>query len=334
MAAQQLRFGGEVCERIRCGVDTLADPFENTGAQLLREMAGDRSTTATVLAHALAQEGLRFLAGGMNPINLKRGTELGLAEIMAMARPCDASQEITHVASISANNDRSMGELLARAIEKVGREGAISVEDGSGLASELDVVEGMPFDRGDLSPCCIDDAERQNVRFEDAAIPPCEQELSTLQDLRQLLEEGVKAGPPLLVSAADIDSEALAKVGASTETELKARKIRLEDALRATHAAVEEPLRRILANAGEEPPVILPGVAAAGDAAHGSDAATHEFGDLLQMGVIDPAKATRLALQNAGSIAALMLTADGLIADAPRPPAAVSPVPGEIEAEF
>lgn len=334
MAARQLRFGDEACERIRRGVDTLADPFENMSAQLLREVvartcerAGDRSTTAKLLAHALAQEGLRFLAGGMNLIDLKRGSELGieteLAEIMAMAQPYGASLEIAHVASISANNDRSMGELLARAIDKVGREDAISVEDGFGLASELEVVEGMQFDLGDLSPCCIDDAERQNVRFEDAAILLCEQKLFSLQDLR-----------PLLVSAADIDSEALVKVGGPTETELKERKIRLEEALHATHTAVEEPLRRILANAGEEPPVILPGVAAAGDAAYGYDAAAHEFGDLLQMGVIDPAKVTRLALQNAGSIAALMLTADGLIANAPGPPAAVSPVPGEIEAEF
>lgn len=330
MAAQQLRFGGEVRERIRCGVDTLADPFENMGAQLLREVAartceraGDRSTTATVPAHALVHEGLRFLAGGMIPKDLKRGIESELAEIMATARPCGASQAITHVASISAHQDSSMGELLAGAIDKVGREGAISVTHGFGLASEPEVVEGMPFDLGDLSPCCIDNAERMNMQFEDAAILLREQKPSSLQDMR-----------PLLVIAADIDSEALSKVGAATETELKERKIRVEDALHATHAAVEEPLRRIIANAGEEPLVILPGVAAAGDAAHGYDAATHEFGDLLQMGVIDPAKATCLALQNDGSIAALMPTADGLIAGAPRPPAAVSPVPGEIEAEF
>jgi chaperonin GroEL len=543
MAARQLCFGDEARERIRRGVDTLAeavkvtlgprgrtvilqrdfggpqivnsgvlvarsvelaDPFENMGAQLLREvasrtseMAGDGTTTATVLAHAMVREGLRYLAGGMNPMDLKRGIEQGIdavvAQIQAIARPCASSQEIAHVASISANNDRSIGELLARAIDRVGREGAISIEDGSGLASELEVVEGMQFDRGYLSPYFINDAERQNVQFEDAAILLCEQKLSSLKDLLPLLEEVVKAGRPLLVIAEDIDSEALAtlvlnamrgtlkacavkapgfgdrrramlqdiavltagrvvseetglslhkatladlgrarrvevgkddttliggagaaaaireriaairkerqaaagdydheklderaarlsggvaliKVGAATETELKERKIRVEDALHATRAAVEEgivpgggvallrarhaldglkgatldqdsglrivaraleePLRRIVANAGEEPSVILHRVDAAGDPAQGYNAATREFGDLLQMGVIDPAKVTRLALQNAGSIAALILTTDCLIADAPKPSGPLPPVPGGSEAEF
>jgi chaperonin GroEL len=543
MASKQLSFGDEAREKIRRGVDTLAeavkvtlgprgrtvilqrdfgapqivnsgvlvaksvelaDPFENMGAQLLREvaartgeMAGDGTTTATVLAQSMIHEGLRYLAGGMNPMDLKRGIEQGIdtivAEIKKIARPCATSQEIAHVASISANNDRSIGELLARAIDKVGREGAISIEDGSGLASELEVVEGLQFDRGFLSPYFINNAERQSVQFEDAAILLCEHKLSSLKDLLPLLEEVVKAGRPLLVIAEDIDSEALAtlvinamrgtikacavkspgfgdrrqamlqdiavltggrvvsdetglslqkatladlgrarrvevdkddttliggagdalvikeriaairrerdastsdydreklderaaklsggvaliKVGAATETELKERKIRVEDALHATRAAVEEgivpgggvallrarhvldgikvetldhdsglrivaraleePLRRIVANAGDEPSVVLNRIDASADPAFGYNAATREYGDLVQMGVIDPAKVTRLALQNAGSIAGLILTTDCLIADAPKSRTAASGVPGGAEPEY
>jgi chaperonin GroEL len=384
---------------------------------------------------------------------------------------------VAHVASISANNDRSIGDLLARAIDKVGREGAITIEDGSGLASELEVVEGMQFDRGFLSPYFINNAERQTAILEDAAILLCDRKLSSLQDLLPLLEEVVKAGRPLLVIAEEIESDALAtlvinmirgnirtcavkapgfgdrrkallrdiavltggqvisdevgltlakatmqdlgrarrvevskddttliggagvasavaervaalrkerdaatsdydreklderlaklsggvaviKVGASTETELKERKIRVEDALHATRAAVEEgivpgggvallrarrvlahregtpldhvcglriveraledPLRLIVANGGDEPSVVLHRVDEAAEAAFGYNAATREYGDLLQMGVIDPVKVTRLALQNAASIAALILTTDCLIASVPK----------------
>ncbi len=466
----------------------LEDRFENMGAQLLREvaartseMAGDGTTTATVLAHGMIHEGLRYLAGGMNPMDLKRGIELAIdkvvAEIKRMAKPCATSQEIAHVAAISANNDRSIGELLASAIDKVGREGAISIEDGSGLVSVLEVVEGMQFDRGFLSPYFINNAERQSAVLEDAAILLCEGRLGSLNDLLPLLEEIVKAGRPLLVIAEDVDNDTLAalvintirgtlktcavkapgfgdrrkamvqdiailtggkvvsdevgltlakvtladlgratraeiskegttliggagsaqaireriasirrerelassdydrekideraaklsggvaliKVGAATETELKERKLRVEDALHATRAAVEEgivpgggvallrarrvldglegatldetsgirlvaraleePLRRIVSNAGDEPSVILNRVDAASDPAFGYNAATRAYGDLLQMGVIDPAKVTRLALQNAASIASLILTTDCMIADAPK----------------
>jgi chaperonin GroEL len=544
MAAKQLIFHEEARDKIRRGVDALADAvkvtlgprgrtvildrdygapqivnsgvlvaksieledrFENMGAQLLREvaartseMAGDGTTTATVLAHAMIHEGLRYLAGGMNPMDLKRGIDQGVeavvAEIRRIARPCSGSEEIAHVASISANNDRSIGALLARAIDKVGREGAISIEDGSGLESELEVVEGMQFDRGFLSPYFINDPERQSAVLEDAAILLCDKRLSSLKDLLPLLEEVVKAGRPLLVIAEDIDSDALAtlvinamrgtlktcavkapgfgdrrkallqdiailtggnvvsdetgrplakatladlgrakrveigkeettliggagdagaikeriasikkereaassdydreklderaaklsggvaliKVGAATETELKERKIRVEDALHATRAAVEEgivtgggvallrarcvlagmkgatldhdsglrivarsleePLRRIVANAGDEPSVVLHRVEESNDRAFGYNAATREYGDLLQMGVIDPAKVTRLALQNAGSIAGLILTTDCMIANAPQPKGSVGQgLPGAAGPEF
>lgn len=526
MAAKQLLFGDDARERIRRGVDALADAvkvtlgprgrtvildrefgapqivnsgvlvakaieledrFENMGAQMLREVAartsekaGDGTTTATVLAHAMISEGMRYLAGGMNPMDLKRGIEQAVdavvEELKRLARPCEGSQEIAHVASISANNDRSIGELLAGAIDKVGREGAISIEDGSRLASELETVEGLQFDRGFLSPYFINNPERQAAVLDDAAILLSDKKLASLQDLLPLLEEVVKAGRPLLVIAEDIDNDPLAtlvintmrgtlktcavkapgfgdrrkamlqdiavltggkvigdetgltlakvrlsdlgrarrvevgkddttliggagapsavqeriagirrerdlatsdydreqfdtriaklsggvaliKVGAATETELKERKIRVQDALHATRAAVEEgivpgggvallrarrvlkdlhgatldhdsglriveraleaPLRRIVENAGDEPSVVLHRVDAAIDAVHGYNAATREYGDLLQMGVIDPAKVTRLALQNAASIAALILTTDCMIANAP-----------------
>ena len=496
----------------------LEDPFENMGAQLLREVAartseqaGDGTTTATVLAHAMIEEGQRFLAGGMNPVQVKRGidraVDAAVAELRRIARPCAGSQEVAHVASISANNDRSIGELIAQAMDRVGRSGAVTIEDGSGLQSELSVVEGLQFDRGFLSPYFVNDAERQAAVLEDAAILLVDKRLSSVKDLLPLLEEAVKAGRPLLVIAEDADSDALAtlvintirgtvrscavkapgfgdrrraqlqdiavltggsvvsdevgltlakatladlgrarrvevtkddttlvggggataaiqeriaqirkereaaasdydreqldariaklsggvavvKVGAATETELKERKIRVEDALHATRAAVEEgivtgggiallrarrgiaqawdgatldedsgrrivhraleePLRRIVANAGLEPSVVVdrievgsarplgdgPGAPAGADRGgadmpagpdpaergdYGYNAATGEYGNLLQMGVIDPAKVTRLALQNAASIAGLVLMTDCLIATSPR----------------
>ncbi len=461
----------------------LEDRFENMGAQLLREVAtrtsekaGDGTTTATVLAHAMVREGMRYLAGGMNPMDLKRGMDQAVVAVVAelgrMARPCTDPQEVAHVAAISANNDRSTGELLAHAIERVGRDGAITIEDGSGLASELDVVEGMQFDRGFLSAYFINNAERQVAAFEEAVVLLYDRKLSSLQDLLPLLEEVVKAGHPLLVVAEDVEGEALAtlvintlrgtlkacavrapgfgdgrkallqdlailtggkvisdeagltlakatladlgrarrievgkdettviggagspaalreriaslrkqrdsvsgdyerdklderiaklsggvaviKVGAATESELKERRIRVDDALHATRAAVdegivtgggvallrarrvlagvsganldqtsglrivsralEEPLRRIVANAGEEPSVVMQRVDEATDPSFGYNAASCEFGDLLKMGVIDPAKVTRMALQNAASIAGLILTTDCMI---------------------
>ena len=533
MAGKQLLFRDDARERMRRGIDQLADAvmltlgprgrtvildsefgppqivnsgvlvakaielpdrFENMGAQLLREvasrtseMAGDGTTTATVLAHAMIQEGLRYLAGGMNPMDLRRGIEQGVeavvAELGRLARPCEGSQEIAHVASISANNDRSIGALLAQAIDRVGRDGAITIEDGSGLISTLEAVDGMQIDRGWLSAYFITDAERQAAVLEDAAVLLLDHRLSSLKDLLPLLEPLAKEGRPLLVVAEDVDGEALAtlvvnsmrgtlkacavkapgfgdrrkaqlqdmavlcggtliaeeagrslahatpadlgrvrrvevtkdtttliggagesekirdrtaalrrerakadsdyereqldqriaklaggvaviKVGAATETELKERKIRVQDALHATRAAVEEgivpgggvallrarpvldglrgpnldhdcglrvvaqaleaPLRRLVSNAGDEPSVVLERVRA-GERAFGYNAATRAYGDLLQMGVIDPAKVTRLGLQNAASIAALVLTTDCMIARLPDRPGPAGP---------
>lgn len=476
----------------------LEDRFENMGARLLREvaaktseMAGDGTTTATVLAHSMIVEGLKYLAAGMNPMDLKRGIDLAVdtvtQELRSISQPCSTSQEIAHVASISANNDRSIGELVARAMDKVGREGAISIEDGSGLVSELEVVEGLQFDRGYLSPYFINNAEKQAAVLENAVILLCDQKLSTVNELVPLLEASAKAGAPLLVVAEDVDADALAtlvinsmrgvvktcavkapgfgdrrkamlqdmavltgatvisgelgltlakatletlgrarrieitkdattiiggagdpqairdrvaaikkereaqsseyerkqlddriarlaggvaliKVGAATETELKERKLRVEDALHATRAAVEEglvpgggvallrarralqalaapnldqssgikivqraleePLRRIVSNAADEPSIVLSKVDESMQRSFGYNAATREYGDMLEMGVIDPVKVTRLALQNAASIASLVLTIDCLIANAPKKAAAADALTG------
>ena len=533
MAAKQLLFGQDARDRIRRGIDALADAvkvtlgprgrtvvldreygppqivnsgvvvarsieledrFENMGAQLLREvaartseMAGDGTTTATVLAHGMIREGLKYLAAGMNPMDVKRGidaaVEAVVGELKQLAQPCETSQAIAHVAAISANNDRSIGDLVARAMNEVGRDGAVSIEDGSGMASELDVVEGLQFDRGYLSAYFVNNAERQSAVLEDVGIVLYDQKLSALQELVPLLEAAAKAGRPLLVIAEEVEADALAtlvvnairgvlktcavrapgfgdrrkamlqdmailtggqvigaetgialekarlehlgrarrvevdkdrttiiggagdpqrikdriaalkrerealtseydrkqldermaklaggvaviKVGAATETELKERKLRVEDALHATRAAVEEgvvpgggvallrarrvlaglklpsldqdsgvrivaraleePLRRIVANAGEEASIVLARVDQSGERSFGYNAASGEYGDMLEMGVIDPAKVTRLALQNAGSIASLLLTVDCLIANAPKHPAPVA----------
>jgi len=436
-----------------------------------------------VLAHAMIQEGLKYLAAGMNPMDLKRGIDLAVeavvAQLKVLAQPSTSSQEIAHVASISANNDRSIGELIARAMDKVGREGAVSIEDGTGISSELEMVEGLQFDRGYLSSYFVNNLEKQMAVLEEAAILLCDQKLSALKDLVPLLEAAAKAAVPLLVIAEDVEADALAtlvinsmrgivktcavkapgfgeqrkallqdmavltggtlvsaelgqglagltlehlgharrvevgkdsttliggagdkqaiaariaalkrerenlssdyqrkqlddriarlaggvalvKVGAATETELKERKLRVEDALHATRAAVEEgivpgggvallrarkvlkqlqapnldqasgirivqraleePLRRIVGNAAVEASVVLHQVDAAEAPAYGYNAATQTYGDMLEMGVIDPAKVTRLALQNAASIASLVLATDCLVVTVRRQP--------------
>ncbi|MGE5639739.1 MAG: chaperonin GroEL [Clostridia bacterium] len=472
----------------------LADRFENMGAQMVREVAsktsevaGDGTTTATLLAAALVNEGMKYVAAGMNPMDLKRGidraVEAVLAELKRLAKPCGTRKEIAQVGAISANNDSSIGEMIAEAMEKVGREGVITVEDGKGLANELEVVEGTQFDRGYLSPYFINNAEKQNVVLEDVQILLCDKKISSIRELLPLLEEAAKSGKPLLVVAEDIEGEALAtlvvntvrgvlkscavkapgfgdrrkamledlavltggrvvaeeaglslekaqasvlgrarrveidkddttiiggagdpqaiaarvaqikrevdeatsdydkeklqeraaklsggvaliRVGAATETEMKERKSRTEDALHATRAAVEEgilpgggvalirsksclkalkgnnsdqdagigivrraleePLRQIVRNAGAEPAVVVQKVAD-GQGDFGFNAATNEYGNLVQMGVLDPAKVTRTALTNAASIASLILTTDCMIAQLPEKPAAEAP---------
>jgi chaperonin GroEL len=473
----------------------LADPFENMGAQMLREVAaktseaaGDGTTTATLLAAGIVAEGMKYVSAGMNPMDLKRGidqaVEAVVAELKRMARPCGTRKEIAQVGSISANNDASIGEMIAEAMEKVGREGVITVEDGKGLANELEVVEGTQFDRGFLSPYFINSPEKQRVVLEDVLLLLHDKKISAIRELLPLLEHVAKVGKPLLVIAEEVVGEALAtlvvntlrgvirscavkapgfgdrrkamledlavltggqvvseeagltlekaeptvlgrakrveidkddttiiggagdpkaidarvaqikrqveeatsdydkeklqeraaklaggvaliRVGAATETEMKERKSRTEDALHATRAAVEEgilpgggvallrartalerlsgansdqdagmrivrraledPLRQIVRNAGAEPSVVVQRVAD-GAGNFGFNAASGEYGDLVAMGVLDPAKVTRTALQNAASIAGLVLTTDCMIAKAPEK--SVSPEEG------
>ena len=476
----------------------LADPFENMGAQMVREvamrtseMAGDGTTTATVMAQAMVREGMKVVAAGMNPMDVRRGIERATVRVVeylkTLAKPCQTSAEIAHVAAISGNNDRSIGDLIAQAMDKVGREGAITIEDGTGISNELEVVEGLQFDRGFLSAYFITQPDKQVAVLEDPLVLLADRKISSVKDLLPTLEVVAKQSQPLLVICEEIEGDALAtlvvnhlrgvikccavrapgfgdrrremlediallthgqviseslgrtlehvtpeqlgrakrievdkdrttiiggmgdakaiagrvaqlkqsieattskydreqleqrlaklaggvgviKVGAATEAEMKERKIRVEDALHATRAAVEEgivpgggvallrcrtaladvdepnpdiqagvhivgralaePLRQIVLNAAEEASVVLEQVSA-GDGSYGFNANSREYGDLIEMGVIDPAKVTRLALQNAASIASLLLTTDCLIATLPAPasqrPAGMSP---------
>jgi chaperonin GroEL len=468
----------------------LADRFENLGAQMAREVAartsetaGDGTTTATVLAQSIVNEGMKFVAAGVDPMELKRGIETAVdavvAELKANSRPCHARQEIAHVGTISANGDASIGEMIATAMEKVGENGVIKTEDGRARENELEVVEGMQFDRGFLSPYFVTDPEKQRVVLEDAYVLVHDKAISAIADFLPLLEKVAGARRPLLLIADDVTGEALAtlvinmlrgvlkicavktpgfgdrrkallqdiavltgatviseetglklenvqltdlgqarrievdkdattligsagapdqvqariaqirraideaksdydreqleeraaklaggvaliKVGASTETEMKEKKSRVEDAMHATRAAVaegigpgggvallrarraiealhgptlgqdagirivrralEEPLRQIVANAGQEPSVVL-GKVVAGEGNFGYNAANDEYGDVMAMGIIDPTKVTRLGLQNAASIASLILTTDCIIVDATEPAA-------------
>ena len=464
----------------------LADPLENMGAQMVREaaaktsdVAGDGTTTATLLAQGIVVEGMKHVAAGLNPMDLKRGIDLAVeavvAELKAMAKPCATRTEIEQVATISANSDRAIGGIVANAMEKVGKEGVITVEDGSGLASELEVTEGMQFDRGYLSPYFVN-TDKQRAVLEEALVLVHDRKIATLNELLPVLELVAKAGKPLLIVAEDVESEALAtlvvnllrgvlrtcavkapgfgdrrkamlediailtggkvvaeeaglklenvkiadlgrarrvevdkdettiiggagdpkkiearvaelrealketksdydreklqeriaklaggvavvKVGAATEMEMKERKSRVEDAVHATRAAVEEgvlpgggvallrarlkldglrgenadqdagirivhraleePLRQIADNAGAEASVVVSKVLA-GSGSFGYNALTDRYGDMVEMGVLDPCKVTRTALQNAASVAGLILTTDCMIAEIPQ----------------
>ena len=469
----------------------LKDKFENMGAQMVKEVAsktsdtaGDGTTTATVLAQAIVQEGMKFVAAGMNPMDLKRGIDKAVGSIVGelkkLSKPCTTNKEIAQVGSISANSDASIGKIIADAMDKVGKEGVITVEDGKSLDNELEVVEGMQFDRGYLSPYFINNPDKQIAVLDDPFILLHDKKISNIRDLLPVLEQVAKAGKPLLIVAEEVEGEALAtlvvnnlrgilktcavkapgfgdrrkamlediailtggtvisdevglqlekatlkdlgrakrieiekenttiidgagekaqiegrvknirtqieeatsdydkeklqervaklaggvaliRVGAATEVEMKEKKARVEDALHATRAAVEEgivagggvalirarstmgavkgdntdqeagikivlraieePLRMIVSNAGDEPSVVLNKVVE-GKGNFGYNAGTGEYGDLVQMGVLDPTKVTRCALQNAASVAGLILTTDAMVAEAPKEEAA------------
>ena len=465
----------------------LKDKFENMGAQMVKQVAsktndvaGDGTTTATVLAQAIVREGLKSVSAGANPMDIKRGIDqavlVAVEELKKLSKPCATNKEIAQVGAISANSDESVGTILSEAMDKVGKEGVITVEEGSSLQNELEVVEGMQFDRGYLSPYFINQQDAMSVELDNAFVLLHDKKISNIRDLLPLLEKVSKAGRSLLIVAEDVEGEALAtlvvntmrgilkvcavkapgfgdrrkamlediavltggtviaeevglslekaeltdlgsakkiqvnkdntvivdgagsadaisarveqlrkqiedttsdydkeklqervaklaggvaviKVGAATEVEMKEKKDRVNDALHATRAAVEEgvvpgggvalvraiaalqnleganhdqtvgigilrraieePLRQIVANAGGEPSVVLAKVVE-GTGAFGYNAATEEYGDMLAMGILDPTKVTRSALQNAASVAGLMLTTEAMIAELPK----------------
>lgn len=465
----------------------LKDKFENMGAQMVKEVAsktsdnaGDGTTTATVLAQAIVDEGMKFVAAGMSPMDLKRGIDKAVAaaikELHTLSKPTTTNKEIAQVGAISANSDHEIGDIIAEAMDKVGKEGVITVEDGKSLQNELEVVEGMQFDRGYLSPYFINNPDKQVALMENPFVLLVEKKVSNIRDLLPVLEQVAKASRPLLIIAEDVDGEALAtlvvnsirgvlktvavkapgfgdrrkamlediailtggtvvssdvglslekvtldqlgsakkvlvtkenttiidgagkeeqiearvkqiraqieetssdydreklqervaklaggvaliKVGAATEVEMKEKKARVEDALHATRAAVEEgvvagggvalirakqaisslkgdnpeqdagikivlrameePMRQIVLNAGDEPSVVVDRVAN-GKGNFGFNAQTGEYGDMLEMGVLDPTKVTRTALQNAASVSSLILTTECMIADLPE----------------
>ena len=473
----------------------LKDKFENMGAQMVKEVAsktsdnaGDGTTAATVLAQAIVDEGMKYVAAGMSPMDLKRGIDKAVAaaieQLHSLSKPTTTSKEVAQVGAISANSDHEIGDIIAEAMEKVGKEGVITVEDGKSLHNELEVVEGMQFDRGYLSPYFINNPDKQVALLENPYLLLVEKKISNIRDLLPILEQVAKSGRPLLIIAEDIEGEALAtlvvnsirgvlktvavkapgfgdrrkamlediailtggtvissdvgltlekatlaelgsakkvevnkesttiidgagkedqiearvkqiraqmeetssdydreklqervaklaggvaliKVGAATEVEMKEKKARVEDALHATRAAVEEgvvagggvalirakqaikeikgdnpeqdagikivlrameePMRQIVRNAGDEPSVVVDRVAN-GKGNFGFNAQTGEYGDMIEMGVLDPTKVTRTALQNAASVASLILTTECMIADMPEDKPAMPPM--------
>ncbi|MCB1787197.1 MAG: chaperonin GroEL [Chromatiaceae bacterium] len=477
----------------------LADKFENMGAQMVKEVssqtsdvAGDGTTTATVLAQCMVREGLKAVAAGMNPMDLKRGIDKAVhaaVDFLAdLSKPCADTKAIAQVGTISANSDENIGKIIADAMEKVGKEGVITVEEGSGLENELDVVEGMQFDRGYLSPYFVNNQQNMTAELEDPYVLLHDKKISNIRDLLPALESVAKAGKSLLIIAEDVEGEALAtlvvntirgivkvcavkapgfgdrrkamlqdiailtgatviseevgltlekctlnelgtakriviskeettiidgagteqdikarceqiraqmedttsdydreklqerlaklaggvaviKVGAATEVEMKEKKARVEDALHATRAAVEEgivpgggvalvralvtladltgdnhdqdvgisiarrameePLRQIVANCGDEPSVVLNKVAE-GEGNFGYNAANGEYGDMVEMGILDPTKVTRTAMQNAASVAGLMITTECMVAEEPKDEPAGAPGMGDM----
>jgi chaperonin GroEL len=472
----------------------LKDKFENMGAQMVKEVsshtsdvAGDGTTTATVLAQSILTEGMKAVAAGMNPMDLKRGIDkaviVAVEALQKMSKPCADDKAIAQVGTISANSDNEIGDIIAEAMGKVGKEGVITVEEGSGLANELDVVEGMQFDRGYLSPYFVNNQQNMSAEQEEPFVLLYDKKISNIRDLLPVLEGVAKAGRPLLIIAEDVEGEALAtlvinnmrgivkvtavkapgfgdrrkamlqdiailtggtviseevglslekaslddlgsakkiivtkeettiidgagkpkeiedrvnqiraqieeassdydreklqervaklaggvaviKVGAATEVEMKEKKARVEDALHATRAAVEEgvvpgggvalirartamakikgdnhdqdigvsiarrameePMRQIVSNAGDEASVVVNKVEEGKDT-FGYNAATGEYGDMIEMGILDPTKVTRTALQNAASVAGLMITTEAMVADQPQDESAAAP---------
>src|SRR3989442_876739 len=379
----------------------LKDPYENMGAQMLKEVAsktsdiaGDGTTTATVLAQAIFREGLRNVTAGANPMGLKRGIEAAVEavtdELKKLSKSTKDKKEIAQVATIASNNDKTIGNLIAEAMEKVGKDGVITVEESKSADTVLDLVEGMQFDRGYLSPYFVTDAERMEVVFEDAFVLIYEKKISVMKDMLPLLEQVARVGKPFLIIAEDIEGEALATLvvnklrgtlhtaavkapgfgdrrkamlediatltGGKAITEdlgIKLENIKLEDLGKAKKvvldkdnttivegagktkeiegrikqipAQIEEPIRQIVENAGAEGSVIVEKVKSETMLNRGFDADSMEYVDMVSAGIIDPTKVERVALQNAASIASLLLTTEALITDIPEEKSAAAP---------
>src|SRR2546423_1798627 len=360
----------------------LEDKFENMGSQMVREVAskasdvaGDGTTTATVLAQAIVREGAKAVAAGMNPMDLKRGVDLAVEAVVehlkANSKKVTSNDEIAQVGTISANGDKEIGDFLAKAMAKVGNEGVITVEEAKSLETELDIVEGMQFDRGYISPYFITNADKMRVEFDDAYILICEKKLSGLQELLPLLEAVVQTSKPLVIIAEDIEGEALAtlvvnKLRAGLKVAaVKAPKDRVDDAMHATRAAVEEgilpgggvallraaeglkrirtqnddqkagveivrkalstPARQIALNAGEDGSVIVGKILEKDQYAYGFDAQNGEYVNMLSKGIIDPTKVVRQALQGAASVASLLITTEAMVAEVPKKQGASAP---------
>src|SRR5258708_526708 len=351
----------------------LEDKFENMGAQMVREVAsksadaaGDGTTTATVLAAAIVREGAKSVAAGMNPMDLKRGIDMAVeavvADLVKNSKRVTSNEEIAQVGTISANGDAEIGKFLADAMKKVGNEGVITVEEAKSLETELEVVEGMQFDRGYISPYFVTNADKMRVEMEDPYILINEKKLSSLNELLPLLEAVVQTGKPLVIIAEDVEGEALATLvvnrlrGGLKVAAVKAPGV--GDAMHATRAAVEEgivpgggvallrasehlkglrtknddqktgveivrkalsaPARQIAINAGEDGSVIVGKILEKDQYSYGFDSQTGEYGNLVAKGIIDPTKVVRAAIQNAASVAALLITTEAMVAETPK----------------
>ena len=325
----------------------LEDKFENMGAQMVKEVAsktneeaGDGTTTATILAQAIVTEGVKYVTAGMNPMDVKRGIDSAVETVkenlISSAKKVKDSDEIAQVGTISSNGDKEIGSMIAKAMQKVGNEGVITVEEAKGIDTELDVVEGMQFDRGYLSPYFVTNQDNMTVELDSPLILLFDKKISNIRDLLPLLESVAKAGKPLLIIAEDIEGEALATLvvnnlrGIVKAAACKApgfgdrRKAMLEDiAILTGGTVISEEVGLSLEGATIEDL----GTAKRGKGSYGFNASSGEYGDMIEMGILDPAKVTRTAIQAAGSVAGMMITTEAMVTDIPKEDAPMPPMP-------
>jgi chaperonin GroEL (HSP60 family) len=309
----------------------LEDKFENMGAQMLREMAsktsdiaGDGTTTATVLAQSIVKEGVKLVAAGMNPMDLKRGIDLAVGEVVKdiarQAKKVKSSEEIAQVGAVAANGEKAIGDMIAKAMQKVGNEGVITVEEAKSLESELEVVEGMQFDRGYISPYFITNAEKMVAELETPYVFIYEKKLSGLQALLPLLE--------LVVQSGIVPGGGVALLWAAKSLKVKGDNEDQEAGINIIRRALQAPIRQIAENAGVEGSIVVGKVIDHKSPSFGFDAQTGEYGDLIGKGIIDPAKVVRVALQDASSVAGLLVTTEAMVAERPKKDSGSPAMPG------